>query len=339
MAQEVAQVSNLLCRRLSAFAAHQSAASARRLPVGRASDFAAPADWKSAIRQTGSTGSLRYGAPSAEMRVRFGDGRSSHEHCHSPSLTDYISPSFPNGRPGLKLPSMGFGKSSASRTRLAVVVITAAALWVVLHRLNLEALAAAFRTMHWAWFSAAVALYGLAFLPATWRWHLILRLTGTAVHPGATGRLTLIGHFFYNILFGAVGGDTAKAALYARWYRWPLPIVLASIPIDRLLGLAGLIVLGSLSLAFKANAEIFSGAKFRSLKWPGLWIVVLLVVGFLFVVLMKKLRPGSAWRSFRKTFFSAGRLLLSSPRVAFAGVTTGFLVQVLLNGALALNLQ
>src|SRR5260221_14748502 len=58
---EVAQISNLLCRRLSAFAARQSAASARRRPVGRCRNFEAfeaLADWKSAIRQTGS---LRYG--------------------------------------------------------------------------------------------------------------------------------------------------------------------------------------------------------------------------------------------------------------------------------------
>ncbi len=44
---EVAQISNLLCR---------------RLPVGRCWNFEALADWKSAMQQTGS---LRYGAQSA----------------------------------------------------------------------------------------------------------------------------------------------------------------------------------------------------------------------------------------------------------------------------------
>jgi len=239
----------------------------------------------------------------------------------------------------LKLTPMGLVKTSALWARLAVVVVTAVALGVVLHRLKLDALVAAFRTMRWGWFIAAVVLYGLAFLPATWRWHLVLRLTGIAVHPGATARLTLIGHFFYNILFGAVGGDAAKAALYARWFGWRLPIVLATIPIDRLLGLAGLLVLGSLSFACKATAEAFSGTKLLSFKWSGLWVAAVLVVGFLFVFLMRKLKPGSAWKSFRKAFLIAGKLLLSSPRVAFAGVVSGFLVQAALNGALALNLQ
>src|SRR6266850_7618839 len=58
-AAKVAQISNLLCRRLSAFAARHSAASARRRPVGRYWNFEALADSKSAIRQTRS---LRYGA-------------------------------------------------------------------------------------------------------------------------------------------------------------------------------------------------------------------------------------------------------------------------------------
>src|SRR5438045_2526181 len=99
-----------------------------------------------------------------------------------------------------------------------MIVVTAAALGLVLQRLKVEALLEAFRTLHWGWFAGAILLYGTAFLFATWRWHLVLRLTGTSVHPGATARLTLIGHFFYNILFGAVGGDTAKSVVYARWF-------------------------------------------------------------------------------------------------------------------------
>jgi len=59
---EVAQVSNLLCRRLSAFAARHSAASARRRPVGRACELRSVGGLEIRIQQTGS---LRYGAQSA----------------------------------------------------------------------------------------------------------------------------------------------------------------------------------------------------------------------------------------------------------------------------------
>jgi len=75
---EVAQVSNLLCRRLSAFAARHSAASARRRPVGRACELRSvggleirhTADWKSALR-----GSIRQDA----CKVQRGGARSEAE--------------------------------------------------------------------------------------------------------------------------------------------------------------------------------------------------------------------------------------------------------------------
>ncbi len=79
---EVAQVSNLLCRRPSAFAARQSAASARRRPVGSAS-FAALAGWKSAMRQTQSlrNGVLYFQLVScASVREVFGDGLGAGTH-------------------------------------------------------------------------------------------------------------------------------------------------------------------------------------------------------------------------------------------------------------------
>ena len=234
---------------------------------------------------------------------------------------------------------MAIGNTRALWTRIAIIAATVAALGLVFHRLKVAALLEAFRTMHWGWFTAALLVYGTAFLFATWRWHLVLRLTNTSVHPGASARLTLIGHFFYNVLFGAVGGDTAKSALYARWFGWRLPIILATVPIDRLLGLSGLVVLGSIGFAFKARTGIFNGAKTPSPNSLAAWSVGVIVVGAGLVFILRRLKPGSAWRSFRSTFLGAVKLLVSSPRIAGAGVLSGFLVQAALNGAFALNLQ
>jgi len=65
---EVAQVSNLLCRRLPAFAARHSAASARRRPVGRAWEIRSAAVLE--IEETVSM-SPRYGTPSAHGACRL----------------------------------------------------------------------------------------------------------------------------------------------------------------------------------------------------------------------------------------------------------------------------
>src|SRR5215475_15918204 len=94
------------------------------------------------------------------------------------------------------------------------------------------------------WFIAALVLYGLLFIPAAVRWHLVLKLSNTAIRPTVTFRYTLIGHFFYTLLFGAIGGDGAKTALYARRFDIPFRRLLATAPVDRFLGLGSSIVFG-----------------------------------------------------------------------------------------------
>ena len=91
--------------------------------------------------------------------------------------------------------------------RLTCVGISAVILWRVLHLVHPAAIANAFRTMRPGWFIAALVLYGLLFIPADLRWHLVLKLSNKAIRPIVTFRYTLIGHFFYTLLFGAIGGS------------------------------------------------------------------------------------------------------------------------------------
>src|SRR5438128_362206 len=100
------------------------------------------------------------------------------------------------------------------RARAACLVVAAIAIFLVVRRIHATALAETFRSAKPGWFLAAFLLYGFLFLPAAWRWHLALRLSESAVNFAASLRLSLIGHFFYTILFGAAGGDAAKSLLY-----------------------------------------------------------------------------------------------------------------------------
>jgi rSAM/selenodomain-associated transferase 2 len=197
----------------------------------------------------------------------------------------------------------------------------------------------AFRAMRPGWFVFGIALYGLLFIPASWRWHLALRQTGCAVHPGATARLCLIGHFFYTILFGAAGGDTAKSAFYARWYRLPLAKVLAAAPLDRLMGCAGLILFAGLVLLLAIVGGAFSSLKGIALRWPSGWLFAAMFVFILALLALAKSKGKSVWVKFSKAFLSGAKQLLASPRALFSGVFCGLLVQVGLNGVLAFNLQ
>jgi uncharacterized membrane protein YbhN (UPF0104 family) len=193
--------------------------------------------------------------------------------------------------------------------------------------------------MHWGWFIGAVALYGALFLPAARRWHIVLRLTGQAVHPGAATRLSLIGHFFYTVLFGVFGGDSAKSAIYARWYRFSLAEILATAPLDRLLGFAGLVVFGVIALTEAAFAGAFSRVKGFSLQWHSTW-VALVATGV--VVLLAGRWIGTvwpAWHRFTHALGKGAKVLLRAPQAAVSGVICGVLVQAALSGVLALNLR
>src|SRR5438105_3028640 len=151
--------------------------------------------------------------------------------------------------------------------RIVPLLITTLLLWLVLRGIHFNALASTFRRMNGFAFAGAVILYGLLFLPAAWRWHLVLRLGRQATTFAATFRASLIGHFFYTVFFGVVGGDSAKAVLYARWHRFRPEKILATAPLDRLLGLAG-------SLLFAAGALVAAWMSGGFERQPGFSISV-----------------------------------------------------------------
>ncbi len=222
--------------------------------------------------------------------------------------------------------------------RLGCVVLAVAALLFVFSRINLVELAHALRSARPGWLLAAVAVYGLVFLPGAWRWHLMLRLSGCAVHPGATARMTLIGHFFYTVFFGVTGGDFAKSALYARWYQLPLPQILASTPLDRLLGLGGLILFIVLAFGFAALNGAFARLGSPSLNLPPRRMALILLLIALLCIALKRWGPRSALAVLQAFQQAGGRLLRSWPST-WQGLACGFLVQVALAASLALSLQ
>jgi uncharacterized membrane protein YbhN (UPF0104 family) len=234
---------------------------------------------------------------------------------------------------------MGFLKTWQFWGRVGCAAVTVGALALIFHRLRLHVLLEAFRTIHWVWFAAAIVLYGLLFLPAALRWHLVLKLTGNAVSPGVTSRLTLIGHFFYTVLFGSVGGDSAKAVLYSKWYRFPLAQILATAPLDRLLGFLGMAVFTMAAFGIAAlSGGLKAVGKITVIK-PGLpWLAAILLI--IPAVWLWKRRVGrdSLLSKFVSAFRSGAHSLAMAPRVTAIGATCGFLVQASLCGVIALNL-
>ena len=64
--------------------------------------------------------------------------------------------------------------------------------------------------------ASALALTFLALFAGAIRWHFILRTLGLPAAFSATFRAFFVGQFFNAFLFGACGGDLARAVLAAR---------------------------------------------------------------------------------------------------------------------------
>jgi uncharacterized membrane protein YbhN (UPF0104 family) len=241
--------------------------------------------------------------------------------------------------PGSGAPGPPQGKWVSGKWRLLCFAVTTVGLFFVLRRIPITTLLNTIRGMHVGWFIAAVALYGLMFLPAAFRWHLALCVNDSVVRPSATMGYTVIGHFFFLILFGGTGGDAAKAAVYARRYELPLTRTLASVWLDRLMGSGALLVVSLIAFAIAGFNGGFAGAKTLSIRSSVWWLLLIIPGVALLLFLLKRSRHHSILRRLAVAFLQGGRRLLASPRILLSGFGCSFLMQCAVNGMLALNLQ
>lgn len=124
-----------------------------------------------------------------------------------------------------------------------------------------------------------------------WRWVLLLRASGTAVSTPTAARIFLVSSFVGSFLPAGVGGDAARAyALGQRTTRRGAAV--ASVAIDRILGVLAIALMGAIGvaayagshpdprvqlLAVSSAATVFvaSGAAFwadRLIRWlPAAW--------------------------------------------------------------------
>jgi uncharacterized membrane protein YbhN (UPF0104 family) len=76
------------------------------------------------------------------------------------------------------------------------------------------------------------------------RWHILVRVIDPTIALRSSILLGLIGYFFNLVIPGSVGGDVIKAAYLAR-NRTQKAALIASMAVDRILGLLGLVALAA----------------------------------------------------------------------------------------------
>lgn len=99
-------------------------------------------------------------------------------------------------------------------------------------------------------YALSFGLYLAGVLLAYARWFFLVRAVGIPFRPIDAVRLGLIGTLFNLVIPGAIGGDFVKAAALCRERSQWKTRAIASIVIDRLLGLTGLFLLAAASGAW-----------------------------------------------------------------------------------------
>ncbi len=138
------------------------------------------------------------------------------------------------------------------------------------------------------WFLAGALLCALlCLIICTFRWDCILRMHGITLPFLHVLKLYFIGHFFNAFMFGAVGGDLIKAVYVAKVVPHRRTEAVATIFIDRLIGMLALIALVTLVMAVRFRFFM----RYPETRVVMLFMVTMLIltVGGLFVVFSRNL--------------------------------------------------
>ena len=116
---------------------------------------------------------------------------------------------------------------------------------------NREEIAKVFRNpVDYRYFGLGFAIYLTALMITFARWHQLVRAQGIDFSFRDAARLGFIGNIWNLVIPGAVGGDVIKAAFLCKMQPDKKPQAVASMVLDRILGLLGLFLLASVAGAF-----------------------------------------------------------------------------------------
>jgi len=130
----------------------------------------------------------------------------------------------------------------------ARLVVTGAVLAYLLSRIDLGASARAMVHVHPVWLLLALALVAAGRVVMALRWLLLLRAAGVDAPPGSTLRIFFESSFVGSFLPAGIGADAARAyAIAVRTSHGSQAV--ASVGVDRLIGLATIVLVGVAGLA------------------------------------------------------------------------------------------
>ena len=137
------------------------------------------------------------------------------------------------------------------------LAVTAAILWWLSSRIDMRAAMAAIAAIPLPHLALVLALVMLDRAVMVWRWLLLLRAADVRVSGADAARIFLVSSFVGSFLPAGVGGDAARAwglsQITAR-----LGDALASVVVDRVLGVLSLAAMGAVGLVVSASGNATS---------------------------------------------------------------------------------
>ncbi len=133
---------------------------------------------------------------------------------------------------------------------------------------------------HWGLLGVSFLAVLAAHVISFWRWAVFVHALGVPFSTFEALRLGFVGALFNFVSLGAVGGDLFKALAAAKQAPGKRPEVVASVLVDRALGLLGLVIVAAVSLQF------FGRELSPTLEWirRGAWLFTFVGVGALGLV-------------------------------------------------------
>ncbi len=232
-------------------------------------------------------------------------------------------------------------KQRAFAGRILGLTISVGLFAATAHRVDPLLVKEALWRMNPLWFLVSLAAFGLATLGMSARWHLMAREAGVVVHGCATWRVCTIGHFFNTLLFGPMGGDTAKTALYYRWFRMPVSKIATACLFDRLLGLLTSVLMGLFLLPSLMGSGLDVVLEHLELRLQPRHIVIVAgaVLGLILWKRFAAQRKSARTRLLRRSIKPFWARLRKQPMVLAKALLLGLGIQLIWCGLLGLNLM
>ncbi len=140
---------------------------------------------------------------------------------------------------------------------LLKILFTAGALWFVLHKVDIEKLKEALSGAEPLWLFGAFILFNLSKIAGALRLNIYFRAIGLKLTESYNLVLYYVGMFYNLFLPGGIGGDGYKVYLLNKHYKSGVKPLLQAVLLDRLSGLAALVLYACLLFAASSYAEIY----------------------------------------------------------------------------------